>query len=88
MVALKDILLQVLLAGSAVVLIPLFYLGLSKQQVIRHNHIDKVNYSFTVTSVLSMLLCLLFALSESTETLPVSLSIIPVTLAVLYCNPV
>ncbi|WP_367398496.1 two-component system sensor histidine kinase NtrB [Paenibacillus silvae] len=87
MVALKDILLQVLLAGSAVVLIPLFYLGLSKQQVIRHNHIDKVNYSFTVTSVLSMLLCLLFALSESTETLPVSLSIIPVTLAVLYCNP-
>ncbi|PYE42426.1 PAS domain S-box protein [Paenibacillus barcinonensis] len=86
MVALKDILLQVLLAGSAVVLIPLFYLGFSKQQVIRNNHIDKVNYSFTVTCVLSMLFCLLFALSEGSETFPLSLSIIPVTLAILYCT--
>lgn len=86
MIALKDILLQVLLAGSAVFLIPLFYLGLSKQQVLQMDHADRVNVSFSATSVFSMLLCLLFALSVGSETVPISLSIIPVTLAILYCK--
>ncbi|MDP9702660.1 PAS domain S-box-containing protein [Paenibacillus intestini] len=86
MVALKDILLQVLLAGSAVFLIPLLYLGLSKQQVMRMDHAGKVNFSFAATSVISMLLCLIFALSVGSETVPISLSIIPVTLAILYCK--
>ena len=86
MVALKDMLLQVLLAGSAVFLIPLFRLVLSKRVIARMEHAGIVHTSFAVTSALSMLLCLLFALYASPVAVPISLSIVPVILVILYCK--
>lgn len=86
MVALKDMLLQVLLAGSAVFLIPLFRLVLSKRVIARMEHAGIVHTSFAVTSVASMLLCLLFALYASPVAVPISLSIVPVILVILYCK--
>lgn len=88
MVALKDILLQVLLAGSAVYLIPLFHLGLSKRAVAKLEHAGMMQTVFAVTSVASMLLCLLFALHGSPLAVPISLSIVPVILVILYCKSV
>lgn len=85
-VALKDMLLQVLLAGSAVFLIPLFRLVLSKRVIARMEHAGIVHTSFAVTSALSMLLCLLFALYASPVAVPISLSIVPVILVILYCK--
>ncbi|WP_336765499.1 two-component system sensor histidine kinase NtrB [Paenibacillus sp. USHLN196] len=88
MVALKDILLQVLLAGSAVYLIPLFHLGLSKRALAKLEHVGMMQTVFAVTSVASMLLCLLFALHGSPAAVPISLSIVPVVLVILYCKSV
>ncbi|WP_458125200.1 two-component system sensor histidine kinase NtrB [Paenibacillus sp. Z3-2] len=88
MVALKDILLQVLLAGSAVYLIPLFHLGFSRRAVAKLEHAGMMQTVFAVTSVASMLLCLMFALHESPVTVPISLSIVPVILVILYCKSV
>lgn len=87
-VALKDILLQVLLAGSAVYLIPLFHLGLSKRAVAKLEQAGMLQTVFAVTSVVSTLLCLLFALHGSPGAVPISLSIVPVILVILYCKSV
>lgn len=43
--------------------------------------------SFAATSVVSMLLCLLFALYGSPVSVPISLGIVPLTLVILYCRP-
>ncbi|MDN8593282.1 ATP-binding protein [Paenibacillus sp. 11B] len=87
MVALKDILLQILLAGAAVFLIPLLHLGLSKQTVAKAGYHRMILTSFAATSVVSMLLCLLFALYGSPVSVPISLGIVPLTLVILYCRP-
>lgn len=86
-VALKDILLQILLAGAAVFLIPLLHLGLSTQAVARAGYHRMVQTSFAATSVVSMLLCLLFAHYGSPVSVPISLGIVPLTLVILYCRP-
>ncbi|WP_081718145.1 MULTISPECIES: two-component system sensor histidine kinase NtrB [unclassified Paenibacillus] len=87
MVALKDILLQILLAGAAVFLIPLLHLRLSKQTVAKAGYHRMILTSFAATSVVSMLLCLLFALYGSPVSVPISLGIVPLTLVILYCRP-
>lgn len=87
MVALKDILLQILLAGAAVFLIPLLHLGLSRQTVAKAGYHRMILTSFAATSVVSMLLCLLFALYGSPVSVPISLGIVPLTLVILYCRP-
>ncbi|WP_440116063.1 two-component system sensor histidine kinase NtrB [Paenibacillus sp. QZ-Y1] len=86
MVALKDILLQVLLAGVAVFLIPLFHLGRSRQAFSKMERTGIMQTSLAATSVVSMLLCLLFAHYASPETVPISLGIVPLTLVILYCR--
>ncbi|KGP79267.1 hypothetical protein P364_0125225 [Paenibacillus sp. MAEPY2] len=86
-VALKDILLQILLAGAAVFLIPLLHLRLSKQTVAKAGYHRMILTSFAATSVVSMLLCLLFALYGSPVSVPISLGIVPLTLVILYCRP-
>ncbi|HBU83286.1 MAG TPA: PAS domain S-box protein [Paenibacillus sp.] len=87
MVALKDILLQILLAGAAVFLIPLLHLRLSRQTVAKAGYHRMILTSFAATSVVSMLLCLLFALYGSPVSVPISLGIVPLTLVILYCRP-
>ncbi|MDN4602794.1 ATP-binding protein [Paenibacillus sp. F6_3S_P_1C] len=87
MVALKDILLQILLAGAAVFLIPLLHLGLSRHAVAKAGNHRMILTSFAATSVVSMLLCLLFALYGSPVSVPISLGIVPLTLVILYCRP-
>ncbi|MHA7580865.1 two-component system sensor histidine kinase NtrB [Paenibacillus vandeheii] len=87
MVALKDILLQILLAGAAVFLIPLLHLGLSRQTTAKAGYHRMILTSFATTSVVSMLLCLLFALYGSPVSVPISLGIVPLTLVILYCRP-
>lgn len=87
MVALKDILLQILLAGAAVFLIPLLHLGLSRQTTAKAGYHRMILTSFAATSVVSMLLCLLFALYGSPVSVPISLGIVPLTLVILYCRP-
>lgn len=86
-VALKDILLQMLLAGAAVFLIPLFHLGLIKQTMTKLERTGMMQIGLAITSALSMLLCLLFALHADIGNIPISLSIVPLTLAILYCKP-
>ncbi|MGF9700747.1 two-component system sensor histidine kinase NtrB [Paenibacillus sp. MABNR03] len=87
-VALKDILLQVLLAGSAVFLIPLFYLGLSRQAAAKVERNGVMLTSLALTSAASMLLCLLFVHYAGPVDVPISLGIVPLTLVILYCRPV
>lgn len=64
----------------------LFRLVLSKRAIARMEHAGTVHTSFAVTSALSMLLCLLFALYASPVAVPISLSIVPVILVILYCK--
>ncbi|MGC5776867.1 ATP-binding protein [Paenibacillus pabuli] len=87
MVALKDILLQVLLAGSAVFLIPLFHLGLTRQAAAKLERAGMTQSSLAAASVVSMLLCLLFAYYASSVSVPISMGIVPLTLVILYCKP-
>ncbi|WP_181150818.1 nitrogen regulation protein NR(II) [Paenibacillus sp. PCH8] len=87
MVSLKDILIQMLLAGSVVFLIPLFHLGLTRQAVAKMERTGMAQASLAATSVASMLLCMFFAQHTSPLSVPISLSIVPLTLVILYCRP-
>lgn len=88
MVALKDILLQVLLAGSAVFLIPFFYLGLPGPVQAKADRSGMMLNCLAVTSAVSMLLCLLFAHYANPAAIPISLGVVPLTISILYCRPV
>lgn len=81
---LKDILLQVLLAGAAVFLIPLFHLVLARQAGAK---MGRTSASLAAATAVSMLLCMLFAHDASQAAIPISLGVVPFTLAMLYGGP-